>query len=116
MSYLEEVKNDIINYIEENEINLEGARFDYLEDDLLMTDSVTGNASGSYTFNRWQAEENVKENLDEVVEILNDFGYEAEFLGNCIIEGDWEKLDVIARCWYVSVALAEIYMDNDIEY
>lgn len=116
MSYLEEVKNDIINYIEENEINLEEARFDSLEDELFMTDSVTGNASGSYTFNRWQAEENVKENLDEVVEILNDFGYEAEFLGNCIIEGDWEKLDVIARCWYVSVALAEVYMDNDIDY
>lgn len=116
MRYFDEVKNDIETYIEDNDINLSEVNFDDLQDDLWMTDSVTGNASGSYTFNRWKAEENVKDNLDEVVEILNDFGYEAEFLGNCIIDGDWEKLDVIARCWYVSVALAEVYMDNDIDY
>lgn len=116
MSYLEEVKNDIINYIEENDINLSEVNFDDLQDELWMADSVTGNASGSYTFNRWQAEENVKENLDDVVEVLEEFGYDAEFLGTCIKCGDWEKLDVITRCYYVSMALGEVFEEAGIDY
>ena len=114
--YLEDVKNDIINYIDDSGISLEEADFYDLEEELFVTDSVTGNASGSYTFNRWQAKENVKENLDEVIEAITDFGYDAKFLGDCIIDGDWERLDVITRCYYVSSALAAIYMDNDLDY
>ena len=52
-----------------NEINFED--FDTLEEleehlnEVLFTeDSVTGNASGSYTFNTYEAEENICHNLD----------------------------------------------------
>ena len=67
--YKEAVKEDVKEYIRENysadEIreNLEtsAARSDFeekLNDILWIEDSITGNASGSYTFNTWQAEEN----------------------------------------------------------
>ena len=66
--YLEAVKEDVKNYIEENDIKVTSENRDELEeqlnDDLFCDDSVTGNASGSYTFNTWQAEENLCHNLD----------------------------------------------------
>lgn len=55
-NYNEAVKNDVLDYIR-NEVNF--SEFEDLEeleqslnDDLWTVDSVTGNASGSYTFNR----------------------------------------------------------------
>ena len=58
--YREAVKDDVLEYIN-NEINFED--FDTLEEleehlnEVLFTeDSVTGNASGSYTFNTYEAE------------------------------------------------------------
>ena len=61
--YHEAVYDDVVDYIREN-INF--ADYDTVEDladhlnnELWAHDSVTGNASGSYTCNAWQAEENV---------------------------------------------------------
>ena len=79
--YLLAVRNDVKEYIEEN-INREdwqypGARYDLqdkLYEDLWDEDSVTGNGSGSYTFNRWDAEENLCHNLDLLGEALEEFG------------------------------------------
>ena len=60
-NYNEAVKNDVLDYIR-NEVNF--SEFEDMEeleqslnDDLWTVDSVTGNASGSYTFNRYQAQE-----------------------------------------------------------
>lgn len=75
--YREAVKEDVLEYIN-NEINFED--FDTLEEleehlnEVLFTeDSVTGNASGSYTFNTYEAEENICHNLDLLEEIEDDF-------------------------------------------
>ena len=38
--------------------------FANLYDEMFRMDSITGNASGSYTFSRWRAEENLCHNLD----------------------------------------------------
>lgn len=58
-NYLEAVTSDVLDYIKE-EINLdewkgnrEGLE-EKLNDELWTVDSVTGNASGSYTFNTWE--------------------------------------------------------------
>ena len=73
--YREAVKEDVLEYIR-NEINLED--FDTLEEleehlneTLWTEDSVTGNASGSYTFSTYEAEENVCHNLDLLGEALD---------------------------------------------
>lgn len=74
-NYLEAVKDDVREYIS-HEIELEDWRGDRdgleekLNDDLWIEDSVTGNASGSYTFNTWQAEENLAHNWDLLEEAL----------------------------------------------
>lgn len=54
--YLRAIKEDVLNYINENNIVVTSENRDEVEQDLNDTlftyDSVTGNASGSYTFKR----------------------------------------------------------------
>src|SRR5574344_1283934 len=83
-NYLEAVKDDVKSYID-NEVELSdySSREElksYLNDELFTNDSVTGNASGSYTFSTWQAEENICHNLDLLGEALQEFGSDMDIL------------------------------------
>ena len=67
-NYYEAVRNDVLEWIEEN---VDFRDYDdieelseYLNDTLFNADSVTGNASGSYTFSTCEAWENLGDNLD----------------------------------------------------
>lgn len=113
--YREAVKDDVLEYIN-NEINFED--FDTLEEleehlnEVLFTeDSVTGNASGSYTFSTYEAEENICHNMDLLQEALSEFG-DTEAL---IMDFDAEKADVTIRCYLlgecIAAALEEIEDD-----
>lgn len=105
--YLEAVKEDVKNYLEENGIKVTSENRDELEeqlnDDLFCCDSVTGNASGSYTFNAWKAEENLCHNLDLLGEACEEFG-------NCtdILKDGAEACDVTIRCYLLGQAIAEV--------
>ena len=108
--YLEAVKEDILYYIEEQYTeeeqreNMEN-RDDWeqrLYDDLFVSDSVTGNASGSYTFNSWQAEEYLRHNMDLLAEALEDFGSDISYL-----ENGAEACDVTIRCYLLGQAINE---------
>ena len=110
-NYFEAVKEDVKNYIE-NDIDIKKALSgagdidslkDNLYDDLFCNDSVTGNASGSYTFNTWQAEENLCHNMDLLKEALEEFGCGIEYL-----EKGAEACDVTIRCYLLSSAISEI--------
>lgn len=115
-NYREAVKDDVLEYIN-NEINFED--FDTLEDleehlnDVLFTeDSVTGNASGSYTFSTHEAEENICHNFDLLADALDEFG------GGCdILRDGAEAADVAIRCYLlgecIADALEEIESDFD---
>lgn len=107
-NYYEAVKEDVLEYIK-NEINF--AEFETLEDlgdflneTLWANDSVTGNGSGSYTFNTWEAEENIAHNLDLLCEALEAFGQNLDYL---LAEGA-EAADVIIRCYLLSGTITEI--------
>lgn len=67
-NYYENVTDDVGNYIIENKEYLEATNLEKLEEELNEkcwdSDSVTGNASGSYTFNTYKAEENLNGNWD----------------------------------------------------
>ena len=97
--YRQNVKDDVKNYIKENEIHwTEDDRDDVqekLNDDLWVEDSVTGNGSGSYTFNTWKAEENVCHNTDLLAEALEEWGQQ----GENILEKGAEWADVTIRCY-----------------
>lgn len=106
-NYFEAVKADVLAYISEN-INLaEFDSFDDLEDslndELWVADSVTGNASGSYTFNTWQAEENLCHNWDLLADALREFGCESVD----ILDKGAEWCDVTIRCYLLGQAISE---------
>lgn len=81
---------------------------DFIErvyDDLWVDDGVTGNGSGSYTFNTWQAEENLCHILDLLKEAIADFGGEANILD------DAEGCDVTIRYYLLGEAVSEVVGD-----
>lgn len=99
--YFQAVKEDVLNYIQENEIviteeNREDVE-DQLNEDCWVSDSVTGNASGSYTFSTWQAEENICHNFSLLAEALQEFGCDINY-----IERGAEACDVTIRCYLLS--------------
>lgn len=104
-NYFESVKNDILSVIAERDIivtseNIEET-YDELYDDLFVSDSVTGNGSGSYTFNAWEAEENLCHNWDLLREACEEFGCS---MGEYIERGA-EACDVTIRCYLLSQCL-----------
>ena len=113
--YREAVKEDILQYIND-EISFED--FDTLEEleeklneELWTADSVTGNESGSYTCNSYEAEENICHNLALLGEALEEFGSGADYL----INNGAEAADVTIRCYLlgecITAALEEIEDD-----
>ena len=62
--------------------------YEELNDDLFVSDSVTGYASGSYTFNTWKARENVIDALDVLGEACEAFDCVDE-LGRKFVNGEW---------------------------
>lgn len=114
--YLEQVTADVRDYVEQ-EIDLTEWAGDRdgleekLNDDLWTCDSVTGNASGSYTFNRVQAQIYVLDGMDELQEAVNEFGIDSETIGEKFLESDWEYFDVTIRCYLLGQAIAAVLDD-----
>lgn len=109
-NYLEEVRNDVFDYINEHytqEEQLENlANRDEWEasllDELWCCDYVTGNGSGSYTFNSYKAEEYLCHNLELLKEALMEFGCDITYL-----ENGAEACDVTIRCYLLGSAINE---------
>lgn len=118
-NYLEAMKNDVMEYIN-NEINLKDyADRDELEtalnDDLWTVDSVTGNGSGSYTFSRSQAQEYVTDNIDLLKDACDELGTDATTVGEWFLSEDWETMDVTIRCYLLGLAIGEVLDDMEDE-
>ena len=110
--YLENVKEDVKTAILDNctkeeiknafkSLEARDELYEKLYDDLWVDDSVTGNASGSYTFNTYQAEENLCHNWDLLVEALEEFG---ESESDALSRGA-EYCDVTIRCYLLGSAI-----------
>ena len=118
--YLEVVTNDVKQAILENLENWNFSDREELEeianDNLWTNDCVTGNASGSYTCNAWEAEENLCHNMDELEEACNEFGQD---MGEAVKQGA-EYCDVTIRCYLlsqaISAAIDELEEEGKIQY
>lgn len=103
--YRECMREDVMNYIKENEVKVTTDNRDEMQerlyDDMFISDSVTGNASGSYTFNSWQAEENICHNMDLLKDACDEFGCEPKF-----DSAEW--CDVTIRCYLLGEVLSEV--------
>lgn len=109
--YYDAVKEDVKNYIDDeltlSNYNDKNELAQYLQDFLWAEDSVTGNASGSYTFNRYDAEENLCHNWDILEEIAEDWGTASLDFFNP------ESLDVSIRCYFLNNAISEVLDDME---
>ena len=119
-NYLEAVTNDAKAAILENMDMWEWHNREELEENandwLWTADEVTGNASGSYTFSTWQAEENLCHNMDELEDACDEFGQD---IGEAVKQGA-EYCDVTIRCYLlgqaISAALDELEEEGEIQY
>ena len=119
-NYLEAVTNDAKAAILENMDMWEWHNREELEENandwLWAADEVTGNASGSYTFSTWQAEENLCHNMDELEDACNEFGQD---IGEAVKHGA-EYCDVTIRCYLlgqaISAAIDELEEEGKIQY
>ena len=119
-NYLENVTADAKQAILENLNYWDFTDREELEeianDELWCDDSVTGNASGSYTFSTWQAEENLCHNMDQLEEACDEFGAD---IGEAVKQGA-EYCDVTIRCYLlsqaISAAIDELEEEGKIQY
>ena len=99
-NYLEEMVSDIKEWLSENDIEeVTEDNFDEIYENLFIEDSVTGNASGSYTFSAHRASQYVVANTDLAKDAMEAFGILPE---NAY---DWEYMDVSIRCYLLGEAL-----------
>lgn len=118
-NYVDALKEDIKDYIEENDIDIktlgDGDRYSAesaLNDDLWVEDSVTGNGSGSYTFDREQAKEYLfdsSDGMELLKEAVSEYGIEAETIAEKMMGEDWEWFDVTIRCYALYQAISEVF-------
>ena len=110
-NYLAVVKDDVRNYISD-EVNL--SEFDeveelneFLNEKLFNEDSVTGNSSYAYTYNREVAAENLLDNMDLLSQAMDEFG-------NVLDKGE-ELCDVTIRCYLLPQAINEVLDTYEID-
>lgn len=104
-NYYEAMENDIREAINDNYSKAEvktllDDREDFeerLNDEMWADDSVTGNGSGSYTFNSLQARDYVLDNMDLLKEAYTEF-CQTEKIGDLFINENYEAMDVTIRC------------------
>lgn len=107
--YYEAVKDSVKDLIDSGDFDTstyedEDKLIEDLYDACWADDSVTGNGSGSYTFNRAQAAEYVADNLELLGEALEAFGYN----GVDILYQGAESCDVTIRCYVLGEVVDEV--------
>lgn len=111
--YYKAVQDDIRTYLDENDIVVTTNNRDEIEqqlnDDLFVNDNVTGNASGSYTFSTWKAEENLCHNMDLLFEALEEFGTPLDNIKSA------ESCDVTIRCYLLGECISKVLDEVEVE-
>lgn len=107
--YREAMTEDVKEWIKEN-IDLtewtedrEGLE-QQLNDDLWTEDSITGNASGSYYCNSYNAEESIAHNWDLLNEALDEFGQN----NINVIKKGAKWADVTIRCYLLGSVISDV--------
>lgn len=114
-AYTEAVTADAAQYIRDNYTAEEIAEAltdrdefaERLNDEMWVADEVTGNGSGSYTFDSMKAREYVLNDIDTVREALREFGTEADTIAEKFLDEEWEYFDVTARCYVLRQAIED---------
>lgn len=115
-NYYDAVTNDVRMWIEDHREYIIEKEFtdvdelrEWLYDEMFCADAVTGNGSGSYTFNTYQAEENICHNLDLLGEACEEFGSTAD-----VLKDGAGACDVTIRCYLLSECLSNVLEEIDV--
>lgn len=100
-NYYKAMKEDVKNYLEENKLQLNEDTYNDIYDEMFISDEITGNASGSYTFSTYQAEENICHNMELLKEACDEFCCEPK-----LDNAEW--CDVTIRCYLLGQVLSEM--------
>lgn len=104
---LENNKDEILSVLSDKGVDLDDTTdvAETISENFTYDDSITGNLSGSFTLSRSEARNIVYDNIDDVVTILNELGYDAmEKIGETFVEDSFEQLDVMARVFVLNEA------------
>lgn len=124
-NYVDAVKDSILDFIATEEFDLtqfedRDDAYQELNDLLWDNDSVTGNGSGSYTYDREEAKKYLFDSADGMSllkDAVSEFGIDAETIAEKMMEEDWEWFDVTIRCYALGEALDEalneVWEDNE---
>lgn len=117
--YKEAIRQDIRDYLDDNEEIDFDTDFreleDRLNDDLFCEDSITGNGSGSYTFNRETAKEYVNENTDLLQDLCQEEFITKDQLADWFMNDEWEAMDVSIRCMLLPECIHEVLEEKQEE-
>lgn len=102
-NYLESVKESVLVFMRENGYTVEDIENGTVYDECFISDSVTGNASGSFFFDRWKAEEAICHNWDLIAEAWEEFELDAKELSRGA-----GFIDVTLRCYVLGLAIEEV--------
>lgn len=111
----EDAKNAILERMDEWNFDDREELEEVANDELWLDDDVTGNATGSYYYNTWKAEEALCYNWDLLADAIE------EFDGNTdILRQGAESCDVTIRCYLlnqaISAAIDELEEEGEISY
>lgn len=114
-SYKDVVRSDVREWIDDHKEVLQDVDrhdvFDVVYNACWIDDNVTGNASGSYTFSRYEARKNFfnDEDSEEYIDQMIEDGFTCrESVGKAVQESNLELLDVLIRCWLLCDAVTEV--------
>lgn len=117
--YYANVKDDVLTYI--NDEIRPGEFWDrdelesHLNDTLWEDDSVTGNCSGSYTFNYAKAKEYVLDNTNLLKESIEEFDSKDKLI-DWFFDDDYESMDVAIRCYVLGSCINDALDEIDRKY
>ena len=114
-NYIEAMKQDVRQYMEDNESYLNYTDkedlAEQLNDQCWTADRVTGNASGSYTFCREEAKGYVMDNMPLAVDAFQEF-CQIDRFADCIANEDYETIDVTIRCFLLGQVIADVLEED----
>lgn len=115
-NYYDAVYADVKEFLDENpdlfdEYEDNDDLVDYLDDELWDDDDVTGNGSGSYTYDREKARGYVLDDVESVKKALLEYDVPAEEIIDHFFNNDWEWFDVTTRCYFLYEACRDCVED-----
>lgn len=103
-NYYNEVKQSVLDFMKACNYTIENIDQNTLYDECFIDDSVTGNASGSFFFNSFEAENAICHNWQLIGEAWDEFCLDAKELAR-----GPEFIDVTLRCYVLGSVIAAIY-------